>query len=69
MKRYLYIFFLLDNYNNMRLPSPDGWYSAYYFQGYPFLPFYNSAQRHANISIITKLFFIIFTYLIRISIL
>ncbi|CAF3471358.1 unnamed protein product [Rotaria socialis] len=32
------------NMNNMRLPSPDGWYSAYYFQGYPFLPRYNSAQ-------------------------
>ncbi|CAF3682515.1 unnamed protein product, partial [Rotaria sp. Silwood1] len=45
------------NMNNMRLPSPDGWYSAYYFQGYPFLPIFNSAQRHANMSLITKLFF------------
>jgi hypothetical protein len=68
MKRYFYLF-LLVNFNNMRLQSPDGWNSGYYFQGYPFLPFYNSAQRHANISIMTKLFFIIFTYLIRISIL
>ncbi|CAF4590624.1 unnamed protein product [Rotaria sp. Silwood2] len=63
-------FFLLSaNLNNMRLPSPDGWYSAYYFQGYPFLPIYNSAQRHANMSIIIKLFFMIFTCLICINVL
>ncbi|CAF1399689.1 unnamed protein product [Rotaria sordida] len=57
------------NLNNMRLPTPDGWYSAYYFQGYPFLPIYGSAQRHANMSIIIKLFFMIFTYVICIHIL
>ena len=55
--------------NNMRLPSQDGWYSAYYFRGYPFLPFFNSAQQQANISTIDKLFFMIFTCLICISIL
>ncbi|CAF1514466.1 unnamed protein product [Rotaria magnacalcarata] len=53
-----------SNMNNMRLPSPDGWNSAYYFQGYPFLPLYNSAQRHSNMAIIIKLFCMIFTCLI-----
>lgn len=62
-------FLLLDNMNNMRLPSPDGWYPGYYFQGYPLLPFFNNAQRQANISIIMKLFYMIFTCLICISIL
>jgi hypothetical protein len=54
------IFLLLANMNNMRLASPDGWYSAYYFQGYPFPPFFNSAQRHVEVSIIIKLLFMIF---------
>jgi hypothetical protein len=46
--------------NNMRLAAPDGWYSSYYFQGYPFPPFFNSAQRHVELSIIIKLLFMIF---------
>ncbi|CAF1152098.1 unnamed protein product [Adineta steineri] len=57
------------NMNNMKLPAQDRWYPGYYFQGYPFLPLLNNAQRHVGTSIITKVFFIIFTCLISISIL
>ncbi|CAF0900621.1 unnamed protein product [Adineta ricciae] len=57
------------NMNNMRLPAPDQWYSGFYFFGYPFLPFFNHAQRHTEISLVLKLFSMLFIFLTYIRIL
>jgi hypothetical protein len=68
-KRLFFLFVWLANFNNMRLPSADGWYPGYYFYGYPFPPFFNNAQHCGRMSIMMKLFFMIFTCIISIRIL